>query len=359
MIKKAKDRRSMMFWKYVLIFVAMTANVFATPQEEMFLFNNNSSAEKNKHPLFISLGGTCHVAIALRALGLRDAAYPLDWIISINHKAFLHVLRDNFSHYTDPNFFTTYQGVPRNLNWFYNLSFPHDFSVIDESLGRDKALEEWDSFKERYDRRIERFQELGKFPGKVYFFRSMWPPIHDVINAEVQENSLRARETRDTLAALFPNLDFTLVIISHPDLNIPVLEDIPNVVEFRIGRTHAELYEKIMLLTFEDSLAFGNVAAYQEPKFTPKAKSPIKQFFFERRGDGLYFCATFSRRSKRAVALLEKSGFSVKKNRKGKSYGSFATKDPKLQLKLLKLAQTQGAIPSSIYPELVHKINQG
>lgn len=350
---KNPKRRLYMSWKYFLMLLAVTMNLLATPEQEMFYFNSNPSTREEQRPLFISLGGTCHVAIALRALELRDAAYPLDWIISTNHAAFLHVLGDKFVNYADPNYFNTYQGVPKGINWYYNLSFPHDFTAITEDFTKETALKEWDSFKERYDRRVERFQELANFQGKVYFFRCMWSSDHEGANGLFQENSLRARQIKDTIAAIFPNLDFTLVIITHPDLGIPKLEEIPNVVEFRIGRTHAEFYEKIMLL------AFGAMTSYAEPKFIPIKRSPIKEFFFERREKTLYFCVMFSKRSKNAVMLLEKAGLKVRKNRKGRGSGIFEAKDPKVQLQLLKFARTLGAIPSEIYPELLHKIKQG
>lgn len=338
-----------MFFKFLLMFFTLTASLFATSEEEMFFFNNDSSKDNKERPLFISLGGTCHVAIALRALELRDAAYPLDWIISTNHAAFLHVLRDKFARYTDPSCFHTYEGVPRSSNWYYNLGFPHDFNSTPEELTKEKALQEWDFFKERYDRRVERFQSLASFQGKVYFFRAMWSFEHEGANGEFQENSLRARQIRDTLASIFPNLDFTLVIITDVDLDVPRLEDIPNVVEFRMGKTHKEFYEKIA------ALIHSSVEAYVEPNFIPQKKSPFKRFFFERKGHTLYFCTIFPRKSKNAITLLQKAGLRAKRGRKT---GRFQTKNPKIQMKLLKLAHSQGAIPSESYSELLEKIKR-
>lgn len=101
----------------------------------------------------ISLGHFCGVAQELERLGLRDASYPFDWLITTREP--LHQLIDShFDGFLEYDYL--YQSreerkIYRNKYYNFGVSFYHDFSKY-------KPLDvQLDEVKEKYARRIERF----------------------------------------------------------------------------------------------------------------------------------------------------------------------------------------------------------
>ncbi len=192
--------------------------------------------EKKNTAQIISLGGDCHTTIALRDLGFRKEAFPFDWVISTDHSVFIKILNEDFYNFLDENCFVIVDGVPSRRNIYYVFDFPHDFDLSEDRKS------EWASFKEKYERRIERFRALRLYQGKVFFIRTLWSQPTE----EVQENYKRTIEIRDALDRYFPELDYTLIIWSYSDLNIPALEPIEHVIELRIPRAHRAFHDKMI-----------------------------------------------------------------------------------------------------------------
>lgn len=101
----------------------------------------------------ISLGHFCGVAQELERLGLRDASYPFDWLITTREP--LHQLIDShfdgFLEYENLYQYQVVKNVYRNKHYDFGVSFYHDFSKY-------KPLDvQLDEVKEKYARRIERF----------------------------------------------------------------------------------------------------------------------------------------------------------------------------------------------------------
>lgn len=101
----------------------------------------------------ISLGHFCGVAQELERLGLRDASYPFDWLITKREP--LHQLIDNhfdgFLEYDNLYQYSPIGNIYKNKQYGYGVSFYHDFS-------RYKPLDEQiDEVQKKYTRRIERF----------------------------------------------------------------------------------------------------------------------------------------------------------------------------------------------------------
>lgn len=187
----------------------------------------------------ISLGGTCHTAIALRDIGFRKESFPLDWVISTDHINFIKILNEDFYSFTDEKSFTQVDGVPARRNLYYALDFPHDFDQL-----MDKATE-WVSFKEKYERRIERFRALRSYKGKVFFVRVIWTQPTENADGQFSENTKRAEDLRNALDQYFPELDYTLIIWSHSDLDIPILGPLERVIELRLPKAHAPFREEM------------------------------------------------------------------------------------------------------------------
>lgn len=221
------------FCRKLLVFFAITSQLIALENYE------EGSLIMGKDPLFVSLGGSCHTAIALRGTDLRKCAFPFDWLITTHHENFIYILDDDFQFFTDETCFGRHLGVPCCNNLYYQIGFPHDFDLTEATP--EKIQAQWNVFKSKYTRRIERFRQLRDYQGKVFFVRAMWSSQLEGANGEFNENTKRAQEIRDALERYFPHLDFTLIILSYPDLPIPPMENIKGVVEFRIGRSHKEL----------------------------------------------------------------------------------------------------------------------
>lgn len=220
------------FLRSFLIFVALSAQIFA--QDSLV------SRKKLGKPefTFVSLGGSCHIGIALRHAGLKGVDYPFDWLISTNHESFIHIIDDDFQFFTDAGCFVEHLGVPCCINKYYNIAFPHDFDITNAT--QEQILKQWNVFKNTYDHRIQKFRQLRESRGKVFFVRALWSQLIEGENGEFNENTKRASDIRNALDRFFPNLNFTLVIISYPELNIPKMQNIKGVVELKIGRSNQE-----------------------------------------------------------------------------------------------------------------------
>jgi hypothetical protein len=113
--------------------------------------------------VYIPLGNDCSIAYQLDKLGLRKYALPFDWILTPSMNNVIMCLEDNFSKFFDNlkvknqcNFSLLdehWDDTPNNsirvINE-YGFHFVHDFTSLDD-------LPE---VKEKYLRRIERYNEI-------------------------------------------------------------------------------------------------------------------------------------------------------------------------------------------------------
>lgn len=186
-------------------------------------------------PLFISLGSNCVPALALRGTGLRRAAFPFDWLIIGDNHSLIRILNEDFLFFLDENVYQ-YGNSTGVSNQYYRLWFTHDFDL--NPFISEKGREQWAEFKTKYSRRINRFQKLRNYSGRVFFVKNFWTEAYQGENGEFNNNTLQAQELKNALENYFPFLNFTLIIVSYLDLNIPLMQEIEGVVEFRIERSH-------------------------------------------------------------------------------------------------------------------------
>lgn len=117
-------------------------------------------SERVRYDLAFGMGFSCGASTALRAAGLQQASYPLDWIGSPGIVASARMIAANFSGWFEKDDLRLYDIRRGALNKHVYLNvrtgfgFPHDFSSF---VGFDEAYPE---IRARYDRRIARFLEV-------------------------------------------------------------------------------------------------------------------------------------------------------------------------------------------------------
>jgi len=196
---------------FCLVLFALFFSTFGRADEN----DGDFSQEK---VLFVSLGSVCEPAHQLRYCELRKAAFPFDWIVSMDGEALVEMLNSDFQGFLGDGFFTPFGPAGHLLHTRYHLEFLHDGNF------NHRFRENLDALKEKYQRRIDRFRSLRDFKGKLVFLRYAYPYsltdpnrfYHFRENLEItEEYALRLYEA---LASFFPNVDLYLVAL-NPNQN--------------------------------------------------------------------------------------------------------------------------------------------
>jgi len=216
-------------------------------------FNFEGTLPLDTEKLFVSLGSGCDTGLTLRDCGLRQAAFPFDWLICGNHERFIMLLDDDFHYFTDERFFVPLDDPkvsdhPNSLmNTYYDLIFYHEGSIPYDWSDHEKYQEQLARIKAKYERRISRFRQIRSFPGKVFFIRN----FQSVHAAQTSRHEEMAIELRDALRRYFPGVNLTLVIVTFTDVNAPSIGPIDGVLEFKMDRPpwrqeYAKMYEVLL-----------------------------------------------------------------------------------------------------------------
>ena len=197
-------------------------------------------------PLFVSLGASCEVAHVLRDTKARSAAYPFDWLLTLNPEGFVSLLQNNFESFLKQD---CLKQIPTGFtNTLYDIEFRHDL------YGMDTSFEEYlPTIQEKHQRRISRFRNLNDFSGKVFFLRSAYPPHYPPLTTGHTNcfviTSIQAKKLQEALVRLFPKLNFTLVIVNYAKVTSQRIVGIDKVVEYTIGKDVQGLEQLIQLLS--------------------------------------------------------------------------------------------------------------
>ncbi len=147
------------------------------------------------------MGEACQPAHHLRLNGLRQAAFPFDWICT-PPESLINILQSKFEGFFDKeNIFSQgiiHQTGENYINKKYNFVFVHDFK---------NAADFEDNFnkvKEKYERRIQRFYQALTCSSKIYFIRHKMPKDKTIL-------------LNDFLIKNFPNLEYNLLIIDDTE----------------------------------------------------------------------------------------------------------------------------------------------
>ncbi len=187
--------------------------------------------------LFVSLGCTCWPAQALREHGLRDVAFPFDWLLTRNNEKFILCLNENFENFLNYSYFIR---SPRTSieNTYYDFQFTHDWPFHDERDSQARYNEQLQFITAKYTRRINRFKNINDFQGKVFFIRC-WQTDYNY-KGKWGWNAKNTQDLNSALKKLFPNLNFTLVILSCTDPSISEIGDLPEIKEYKIANLTGE-----------------------------------------------------------------------------------------------------------------------
>jgi hypothetical protein len=146
--------------------------------------------------MYIPIGVDCGVATALRKYGVRTWAFPFDWTVTYNGVS--ACVADNFRRFLPTS---------RERINDYDVFFMHDFL--------DAAC---DSDKEKYLRRISRFQEiLATTDEEVVFIRrghgNHQHLEHEGRYMDIKSDIVDARDLAAVLREQYPRLNFRIVVI--------------------------------------------------------------------------------------------------------------------------------------------------
>lgn len=217
------QQKKIMKSRFVLCFIFIAAYSIL---EADGLEEPHSRVYTGQGPLFVSLGADCLAAGMIQHFDKRQAAFPFDWILTLDEAAFLQVLNNNFQDFTTKEYLVRHPiNGYRLVHSRYHIEFSHDWND-NYWQNTTKYHEEIEKLQVKYQRRIARFQQLENYKGTVVFIRTIGSSYkHIIMNPETywfdhistkngKEFSLKLY---DTLRNLFPHLDFKLIVVKKTE----------------------------------------------------------------------------------------------------------------------------------------------
>jgi len=221
--------------------------ILSTVQQLEANFNENLSP-----PIFISLGSHCEPSQQLILNNLRSAAFPFDWLLTLNFQGFLSLIQEDFQFFMDHRYLTQdASGVV--LNTYYCIDFRHELHDWTDN----DFFKHYPEIKEKYRRRINRFQECKYNKSRAYFIRAAFdlnlnPFLPTITQDCTKIDRNQANALKNVLCRKFPKLDFYLVIINYDEENADDILGVDRVLEFKIRKSHKkEDYTNLFLLLIE------------------------------------------------------------------------------------------------------------
>lgn len=174
---------------------------------------------------FISLGRDCQVAAKMIAYNVRNAAYPLDWMVSYHFNGVTEVIEDDFKYFLDPAFLE--YKTAHIENTYYHFIYNHFFPLVGYPVTEEvnvagtvvpNYLDYLPAVQETQGRRIRRLLDLISSEEKIVFIRTY---------ASQQE----AIAFVDMIKEKNPRLDFLLVVVNEKN-GVSYNWSIPHVLNF-------------------------------------------------------------------------------------------------------------------------------
>ncbi len=214
-------------------------------------------------PLFVSLGSHCEPAVHIKENDLRRAAFPFDWLLTLDHDHFCKILDEDFAELLNENYFIQHPIHPLVLeNTYYEVEFRHDWPSIEINDPQQQYQQQMEEVQTKYRRRIERFRQLDYYQDHVFFLRAAYdfnndPQVYWGQRSQAQIGKEQAIEIKKHLDQFFPHLDFTLVILNYSDENVPKISGIDRVIEFKIRKDQKQEDYKRVFQILQNLHAFN------------------------------------------------------------------------------------------------------
>ena len=201
------------FWLILFCFAKKT-DLQATQKHQVA----ESDIEKPSS-IVVSLGCHCAPAQYMSQFNVRQGAYPFDWLFTNHFEGFCRLLLNDFDNFLELEFLNIHSKLPFVVvNELYQVEFRHDFPVIGSSRETSVLDEDWrdyiPSIRDKFLRRIARFNQLAFYKGQVFFIRMAYNSPHIYEWPKVITRS-EATTLRDILRKKFPETDFILVIVNY------------------------------------------------------------------------------------------------------------------------------------------------
>ena len=121
----------------------------------------------------IPIGSTCSIAYQLKKLNLRNCSYPFDWIRINNLSNVTSLIENNFNNFLNKDNFRLdkisfeFEVNGRMISYIYDNNYCKFFHDFDDYI---KEIS-FETFSEKYIRRINRLYNAIKFSKKILFIR--------------------------------------------------------------------------------------------------------------------------------------------------------------------------------------------
>lgn len=180
--------------------------IFAFFCNHVFLYGTSS-------PHFVGLGRDCQIADAFNTFQLRQAAFPLDWVVSHNFEGVIQAFEDDFKHFLDPIYLV--YAKTHVINSYYGFGFNHFFPLegvpVTEHITVPGTvvknyLDYLPAVQVTQGRRIQRVKDLLSSDEFVIFVRT------HIVPSQAENFVARIRKK-------YPNLRFLLVVV-HENLDL-------------------------------------------------------------------------------------------------------------------------------------------
>jgi hypothetical protein len=198
--------------KIAAFLVAFITVIYGNPDT-----NDIELAQPGQDSLFVSLGSTCEVAYILREAGLRNTAFPFDWMVTIDGDKLIELIDSDFALFLDHQYLEVGMLSPGFLmQTYYRMEFLHE-----GDFRGDNYPSQYEKLYAKCQRRIERFRQLKNYPGKVFFVRSAYK--YSLTNSSriyfskenIELTDEYAQRLHDSLRHFFPHLSFDVIILNN------------------------------------------------------------------------------------------------------------------------------------------------
>ena len=167
----------------------------------------------NSYDHIIPIGSNCRIGMALRDLGIRKMAFPLDWTLTTS-KSVYNCFEDNFE-----NFLNRESCIEQNLKSI--VDFPHvqnikyNVNITHEPVINDTSIE-------KYNRKVQNLKNVLHDSKNILLIRNMLDcEILDVLHKDIAKREIEKGTSHFDLQWIYKTKD--LIQSRHANLNVDLL----------------------------------------------------------------------------------------------------------------------------------------